>query len=117
MKSSEARKGLSKIDTDIPRDVYSLILFQLCPGTTIPISDEGIAQAKKEKLLGRTGNKQQLQKKLLAELTQEEAAEIVQYLEYIAAGGGKKNTPAKSAGKPGKPAAKEAAKKKTVKKK
>ncbi len=85
LKPSEARRHLLDLDSDMPRPVISMILFQLCPGAALPISKEGLRLARKLGLGGRSAAKNQLQKALLAELPAEEAGELVQYIEQKAA--------------------------------
>lgn len=83
-KPAEARRYLIDFDSDIPRSVIALVLFELCPGTAIPLSPGGLKKARKLSLLGRSGTKGQMQKLLAEECTQVEAAEVVYYLEYVA---------------------------------
>lgn len=111
LKTMDARRQLSKIAPTLPRNVISIILFQMVPGTTIPVSTEGLAEARKRGIVARNGNKQQLQKVLLSELSSIEAGELLQYLEWAGAGvlGGGRKAPAKKS--------KKTAKKKTGKKK
>jgi hypothetical protein len=106
MKPTEGRKTVAEMDAELPRDTVSLLLFSTCPGTTIPLSNEALALARKEGLVSRTGNKQHLQKRLLADLEQEEAGVFVQCLEILAATGGKKRSTKKTAKKTTKKTAK-----------
>ncbi|MBN2712277.1 MAG: hypothetical protein JXR97_07545 [Planctomycetes bacterium] len=96
MKPSEARRCLIDLDVDVPRSIISVILFQLCPGTTIPISPEGLAVAKKHGLIGKSSSKQQLQKVLQGELDLNDGGELMQYLEFEAEGETKKAAKSKS---------------------
>lgn len=103
VKPLEARKHLLEIDPEMGRDTLALVLFELCPGTTLPLSPEGFAAARKLGLAARGGSKQQLQKTMQEQLSPEEAAQLVHYLE-LESGAKPAPAPAKKA----KPAAKKA---------
>jgi endonuclease III len=81
VKPSEAKRHVLELDAEISRDVVALVLFQLCPGTTMPLGAEALKLARKLGLVGRSGTRQQLQKRLQEELSPAEAAELLQYLE------------------------------------
>lgn len=122
MKPAEARRTLLDLNNDLPRDIISLVLFETCPGSTLPLTPEALKVARKHGLVSRTGTKQQLQKALLAELDPMEAGELVQYLEIEAgnAGAGRgKRKPAKKTTKKDKSkmTSRKTAKKKTSHKK
>lgn len=116
MKATEAKRLLIDLDSGIPRDVVALILFEMVPGVTIPLSNEALKIARKHGLVGRSGTKQQLQKALAADATPTEAARLVHYLELEAHGVGSttkkaSKKPGKSTSKASKTTAKKAAKK------
>ncbi len=85
-KPAEARRMLINLDDGIPRPVISIILFEVCPGATIPLSPEALKLARKHGLISRTGSKADLQKTLQAELDPQSASRLVQYLEFAATG-------------------------------
>jgi len=91
VKPAEGRRHLLELNADLPRPLVALILFALSPGTTIPISVDALRLARKSQLVSRSGSKLALQKALLAELSSEEAARLLQYLEYEVAGGTSRN--------------------------
>ncbi len=84
-KPAEARRALLELDSDMQRPVISMILFELCPGATIPLSPGALRAARRYNLVSRVGTKKQLQKVLEEDLSPEDAARLVQHLEYEAA--------------------------------
>lgn len=81
MKVTDARKALLDLDGNLPREEINLILFEMVPGMTIPLSMEGLQVARKLGIVGRTGNKNQVQKRLQEECPPPEAARMVHYIE------------------------------------
>lgn len=84
MKVTDARKLLVDLDSNLPRHELNLIMFEMIPGMSIPLSQEGLKVARKHGLIGRTGNKNQLQKTLETECEGAEAAQLLHYIEVEA---------------------------------
>ncbi len=85
VRPAEGRRYLLEIYPDLPRPQLALILFEVCPGVTLPLSAEALRLARKEGLIGRSGTKQQLQTRLQEEFTPVEAATLVQCLTALTA--------------------------------
>lgn len=83
-KVTDARKLLVDLDSNLPRHELNLILYEMIPGMTIPLSQEGLKVARKHGLVGRTGNKNQLQKRFETECEGAEAARLLHYIEVEA---------------------------------
>lgn len=110
-KPGDSRRALLDLDANLPRDELSLILFECCPGVTMPLSTEAFDAARRLGLVGKSGTKAQLQKLAQNELSPTEAAELVYYLEQEGQPAGKKPAASKSSGET-KKAAKPGGKKK-----
>lgn len=87
LKPAEARRLLIELNPEISRPVVSMILYELCPGSTIPITPEGLRVARKYGFVSRAGTKHQLQNVLESNLEQNEAARVTYYCELEASGG------------------------------
>lgn len=85
-KSSEARKLLQQAMPALKKGGVALLLYEFCPGSSMPLSDGGLQQARKDGLVAKGGDRAQAQKRLHAELTPAQAARLLQYWEIEAVG-------------------------------
>lgn len=83
MKVTEGRKCLLGIDKGLPRETIDCVLFSTVPGAALVISPEALAEARKRGLVGKSGTRQQLQKRLQDGLPPIEAGMIVAALEAL----------------------------------
>jgi len=83
LKISEAKKALTELDHNLPKDELMVLLFLCVPGMTPPITPEIVTAARKHEIISRSGTKEQLQKLLTTE-DHESAAKIMHYLDIDA---------------------------------
>ncbi len=85
-KPSEVRRQLSQFLPRLGRGAASLLLYEFCPGAPLPLSDEGLRQARRDGMAGKTGDRSQLARALTESLELSEAALLLQYWELEATG-------------------------------
>lgn len=85
-KVAEGRKILHQLLPRVRKGAIGLLLYEFCPGAPAPLSDEALKTARKEGLIGKSGDRGQLGKVFAEHLTPEEAVRIIQYLELDATG-------------------------------
>lgn len=112
-KVAEGRKLLHQVLPRIKKGAANLLLYQFCPGASLPLSDEGLKAARKEGLVAKTGDRGQLGRLLTEELEPDLTVTVIQYLELDATGHpyGEPAKPASAAKRPKTPAKKPAKKK------
>ncbi len=105
-KPAETRRMLGQLLPHLAKSAVSLLLYEFCSGATFPLSDEGLKQARRDGVAGRTADRNQIARLLSEGLEPGEAALLAQYWELEATGhpygeAGKKEV---AAGKKGKKA-------------
>lgn len=85
-KPSETRRSLNQLLPRLAKGGVALLLFEFCPGASLPLSDEGLKQARKDAVLGKTGDRNQLTRLLADCLSLGEMALLLQYWELEALG-------------------------------
>ena len=85
-KVAEGRKLLHQYVPRLRKGAVALLLYEFCPGAALPVSDAALKAARKEGLIGKSGDGGQLAKALAESLTPTAAARAVQYLELDATG-------------------------------
>ncbi len=85
-KVAEGRKQLHQLLPRLKKGAQSLLLYEFCPGASLPLSDEGLKAARKEGLVGKTGDRVQLGKALNEVLPLALVVRVLQYLELDATG-------------------------------
>jgi len=70
----------------LSKQAVALLVYQHLPGQPLPLSDAALVAARKHGLLGRQGNRAQLQKALEDELSPAEIVCCVQLLEIEGGG-------------------------------
>ncbi len=85
-KPAESRRALVQFLPCLAKGAQSILLFEFCPGATLPLSDEGLRSARKDGIGGKNIDKNQLTRILTESLPLAEAAELVQYWELEATG-------------------------------
>lgn len=105
-KVAEGRKLLHQLLPRLKKGAVALLLYEFCPGATLPVSDEALKAAKKEGLVGKAGDRNQLAKALAESLPADAVARAVQYLELDATGSPYGEQPKPAPGKPSKADAK-----------
>lgn len=85
-KPAETRRMLGQLLPHLSKGAVSLLLFEFCAGASLPLSDEALKLARKEGIVGKTGDRNQLARALGDVLEPGEAAFLVQHLELEATG-------------------------------
>ncbi len=110
-KVAEGRKLLQQYLPRIKKGGISLLLFEFCPGASLPLTDEGLKQARKLNLVSKTGDRNHLAKAASEALPLSEVAKLVQLLELEAIGHPYGEPPKAASEKGGKSGAKKNGKK------
>lgn len=85
-KPSEVRRQLVQLLPRLGKGAISLLLYEFCPGASLPLSDEGLRQARRDGIVGKTGDRNQLTRALSEGLELREAALLLQYWELETTG-------------------------------
>lgn len=85
-KPAEMRRLLGQLLPHLSKGAVSLLLYEFCAGASAPFSDEGLRQAKKEGIVGKTADRNQLARVLHESLDLHGIALLIQYLELEATG-------------------------------
>lgn len=85
-KPSESRRTLNQLLPRLSKNAASLLLFEFCPGAQIPLSDGALRQAKRDGILGKSGDRGQLARILTESLGLGDATLLIQYWEIEATG-------------------------------
>lgn len=85
-KPAETRRALVQLLPHLNKGAVSLLLFEFCPGASLPLSDEGMKQAKKDALIGKNADRNQLVRVLLEALDPAEICLLAQYWELESTG-------------------------------
>lgn len=83
---AEMRRALVQILPRLSRGAVSLLLYEFCPGASLPLSDEGLKRARKDGIASRTGDRGQLGRILAEELEPAEIGLLLQYWELESSG-------------------------------
>ncbi len=106
-KPAETRRLLNQLLPHLAKSAVSLLLYEFCAGATLPLSDEALKQARKDGIVGKSGDRNQVARVLSEALEPSEIAMLVQYWELESSGNpygeaGKKEVQAGKKKKPGK---------------
>jgi hypothetical protein len=85
-KPSEVRRQLTQFLPRLAKGAVALLLYEFCPGAPLPLSDEGLKQARRDGMAGKAGDRNQLARALAESLELAEAALLLQYWELEATG-------------------------------
>lgn len=112
-KPAESKRALSQLFPALGKGAVALLLYEFCPGSPLPLSDEGLKQARRDAAVGKQGDRSQLARALGEQLEPPEAALLLQYWEIEATGSPygeplKKDAPKKGGKAPAKGRAKQA---------
>lgn len=80
-KPAETRRLLHQLLPHLGKGPVSLLLFEFCPGASMPLSDAGLKQARKDGVVGKTGDRNQLLRALSESLNPGEITRLIQYWE------------------------------------
>lgn len=97
-KPSETRRQLNQLLPRIGKGAAALLLYEFCPGASLPLTDEGLRQARKDGLVGKSADRNQVARALAEGLEQGDAVVLVQYWEMEASGSPYGEAPRKDAG-------------------
>lgn len=85
-KPAESRRALNQLLPRLGKGAVALLLFEFCPGAQMPLTDDALRQARREGLVGKSGDRGQLSRVLADSVELAGAALVVQYLELEATG-------------------------------
>lgn len=85
-KPSEVRRQLAQLLPRLGKGAIGYLLYEFCPGASLPLSDEGLRQARRDGVVGKTGDRNQLSRVLQDGLELSDAALLLQYWELEATG-------------------------------
>lgn len=85
-KPAEMRRSLVQQLPHLGKGAVSLLLYEFCPGASLPLSDDGLKQARKDGLIGKNGDRNQLSRVLHESLSPGEICLILQYWELAGMG-------------------------------
>lgn len=85
-KPSETRRQLNQLLPRIGKGAAALLLYEFCPGASLPLSDEGLRQARKDGVVGKSADRNQVARALADGLEQGESAMLIQYWELEGSG-------------------------------
>lgn len=115
-KPAETRRALGQQLPHLGKGAVSLLLYEFCAGASLPLSDEGLKQARKDGVAGKNSDRNQLSRVLADSLTPAEACLLLQYWELDASGHPYGEAGKREGAQAGKKAKKPAGKGKKVKK-
>lgn len=85
-KPAEMRRSLAQLLPHIGKGAAAILLYEFCPGASIPLSDEGLKKARKDGAVGKTGDRNQLGRMLADSLESGQICLLLQYWELEASG-------------------------------
>lgn len=85
-KPAEARRHLNQVLPRIGKGAIAFLLYEFCPRATFPLSDEALRQARRDGLVGKNGDRNQVSRALSDGLDVSDAVLLVQYWELEATG-------------------------------
>ncbi len=85
-KPAETRRALGQLLPHLGRGAASLLLYEFCAGASLPLSDEGLKQARKDGPVGKNADRSQLARALAESLAPGEICLLLQYWELEATG-------------------------------
>lgn len=103
-KPAEMRRTLGQLLPHLGKGAVSLLLFEFCAGSTLPLSDEGLKQARKDGAGGKSADRGQVARVLAENLQPREIARLLQYWELEATGTPYGEMPKREGGQSGKKA-------------
>ncbi|MCC8180369.1 MAG: hypothetical protein LIP23_05600 [Planctomycetes bacterium] len=86
-KPAETRRMLGQQLPHLGKGAVSLLLYEFCAGAALPISDDGLKQARKDGVIGRSADRAALSRVLADSLSLADAARLLQYWELEGHGG------------------------------
>lgn len=85
-KPAEVRRTLTQLLPSLGKGAVAILLFEFCPGATLPLSDEALKLARRDGIISKSGDRGQLVRVLAEGLKLSEAARLLQYWELEATG-------------------------------
>lgn len=85
-KPAESRRVLVQQFPNLGKGAVSLLLYEFCAGSSFPLSDDGLRQARKDGIAGKSADRNQLAKALAESLTAGEVVLLLQHWEIEATG-------------------------------
>lgn len=85
-KPAEMRRTLAQLLPHLGKGAVSLLLYEFCPGASLPLSDEGVKKARKDGAIGKNGDRGQLARILTEHLELSRVCLLLQYWEIEALG-------------------------------
>lgn len=85
-KPAESRRHLNQVLPRLSKSAISLLLYEFCPGSSLPLSDDALKQARRDGLVGKSADRNQIARALADGLEPSEAALLIQHWEIEATG-------------------------------
>ena len=85
-KPAESKRSLAQLLPALGKGAIAILLYEFCPGASLPLSDEGLRQARRDGVIGKQGDRNQLSRLLAEQLDPADAAVLIQYWEIEATG-------------------------------
>ncbi len=85
-KPAESKRALAQLFPELGKGAAAMLLYEFCPGATLPLSDEGLRQARRDGGVGKQGDRNQLARLFAEQLDAADAAVLLQYWEIEATG-------------------------------
>lgn len=85
-KPAESKRHLNQLLPRLNKAAASLLLYEFCPGASLPLSDDALKQARRDGLVGKAADRNQVARALAEGLDPADAAALVQYWEIEASG-------------------------------
>lgn len=85
-KPAEMRRALVQMLPHLSKGAVALLLHEFCPGASIPLSDEGLKKARKDGIVGKSGDRNQLYRVLSESLEAGDICLLLQYWELESSG-------------------------------
>lgn len=85
-KPAEARRHLHQMLPRIGKGAATFLLYEFCPGASLPLSEDSLRQARRDGIVGKTGDRNQVARALGDGMELSEAVLLLQYWELEATG-------------------------------
>lgn len=85
-KPVEMRRALTQLMPRLGKQAAAILLYEFCPGASLPLSDDGLKQARRDGIVGKSGDRNQVGRALSDGLEPAGAALLLQHWEVEATG-------------------------------
>ncbi|MCD8351138.1 MAG: hypothetical protein LUC93_11065 [Planctomycetaceae bacterium] len=85
-KPVEMRRALTQLMPRLSKPAVALMLYEFCPGASLPLSDDGLKHARKDGVVGKSGDRNAVARALTESLEPADAALLLQHWELEGTG-------------------------------